>query len=143
MNKNIEVINENLWAVNQQYVKQGYIQDLTNLPGTSPELQDISLTNDGIMILNKCSPIYDVLRKFVPRIMEHTDDQLKAAHEKMQKVKKPDAYEKMYLGVLGWEIKRRCVKAEYIASLPVPTLKDKIIGFLRKKVKKWHLFRQG
>lgn len=29
MNKNIEVINENLWAVNYNYVKVGYIQELT------------------------------------------------------------------------------------------------------------------
>lgn len=143
MNKNIEVINENLWGVNQQYVKQGHIQELTNLPGARPELQDISLTDNGILVLNKCSSVYDVLKKFVPKVMERTDDQLKTALEKMQKVKKPDAYEKMYLNILEWEILRRYVKADYTANLPVPTLKDKIIGFLRKKVIMWHQFKQG
>lgn len=143
MNKNIEVINENLWAVNQQYVKQGYIKELTTLPGAAPETQDASLTDDGIIVLNKCSPVYGVLKKFVPRIMAYSDEQLNSAREKMQKVSEPDAYEKMYLSVLEWEIKRRCVKAEYLSSQPKPTFKDKIVKWMiRKKVRKWHLFKQ-
>lgn len=132
MNKNIDVINENLWAVNQWYVKQGYIKDLTILPGKVPELHDASLTNDGILILNKSSPSYEILKKILLRIMGHTTEQLQNAYKKMQQMEKPDAYEKMYLCLLEWEIKRRCVKAEYAASLSKPTLKDKIILFLRK-----------
>lgn len=33
MNGNIEVVNENLWCVNQHYVHAGYIKELTLLPG--------------------------------------------------------------------------------------------------------------
>ncbi len=96
MNKNIEVINENLWAVNSAYIRMG-----------------------------------------------HSDEQLNFALDKMRKVSEPDAYEKMYLNVLEWEIKRRCVKADYLSSQPKPTFKDKIIKWMiRKKVRIWHLFKQ-
>ena len=61
------------------------------------------------------------------RVMGHTDEQLEYARQKMQKVETPDAYVNMYLNVLEWEIKRRCVKAEYIASLPKPTLLDIVL----------------
>ena len=107
MNGNIEVVNENLWCVNQYHVQAGFIKELTLLPGTAPD-KEIFLT-----------------RKMLLRGMVHTDEQLEYAQQKMQKVEKPDAYVKMYLNVLEWEIKRRCVKAEYIASLPKPTLLDK------------------
>lgn len=92
MNKNIEVINENLWAVNQQYVKLGYIKELSTLPGMSPETKPISLTEQGILVLNTVDPVYDITRKLLIRIMQHSDEQLQDAYEKMQKVKEPDAY---------------------------------------------------
>lgn len=75
MNRNIEVINENLWAVNQEYVKQGYIKELSSLPRITPELHNISLTNQGILVLNKGVPGYEMTKKFVIRIMGHTDEQ--------------------------------------------------------------------
>lgn len=76
-------------------------------------------------MLNTAAPAYEITRKMLLRVMGHTDEQLEYAQQKMQKVEKPDAYVKMYLNVLEWEIKRRCVKAEYIASQPKPTLLDK------------------
>ena len=74
MNRNIEVINENLWAVNQYYVKQGFIQELKILPNKTPELYDISLTNQGILVLNKAAYSYEVTKLLVIRIMRHTDE---------------------------------------------------------------------
>lgn len=135
MNQNIEVINENLWAVNSSYIRMGYIQELTLLPEQTDNPY-ASLTNEGIMILKKESEFYPILKKLLVKIMGHSDEQLTCAVQKMRKVSKPDAYEKMYLNVLEWEIKRRCVKAEHLSSQPKPTLKDKI-SYLRKKVKKW------
>lgn len=143
MNGNIEVINENLWAVNQHYVQAGYIKELTTLPGKSPEIKSISLTDTGVLILNTADPAYDISRKLLLKIMEHSDEQLKFAYNKMHHIKNPDTYEKMYLNVLGWEIKRRCVKADYLSSLPKQTFKDKLKTYIRKKVKIWHLFKQG
>lgn len=143
MNKNIEVINENLYAVNSAYIKMGYIQEFVPL---SENVTDgnpyVSLTDDGILILKKESEFYPILKKLLLRIMEHSDEQLNFAMDKMRKVSEPDAYEEMYLNVLEWEMKRRCVKAEYLSSQPKPTFKDKIIMWLRKKVKEWQVFRQ-
>jgi hypothetical protein len=142
MNKNIEVINENLWAVNQYYVQAGYIKELETLPGQTPETHGISLSDTGVLILNTADPAHDITRKLLLKIMEHSDEQLKFAYNKMQQVQSPDTYEKMYLNVLEWEIKRRCVKAEFLNSQPKPTFKDKIIIYWRKKVRElWHLFR--
>ena len=77
MNKNIEIINPNLWAVNQWYVKKGFVRELKNLPGTHPEQQ-------GILVLNKAAYSYEVTKLLVLRIMGHTDEQLRAAQEKCE-----------------------------------------------------------
>lgn len=145
MNKNIEVINENLWAVNSAYIRMGYIQELVPLSeGITSENPYASLTNDGILILKSESEFYPILKNLMQRIMGHSDEQLNFAVDKMRKVSEPDAYEKMYLNVLEWEIKRRCVKSEYLSDQPKPTFKDKIIKWMiRKKVRIWHLFKQG
>ena len=52
MNKNIEVINENLWAVNYNYVQVGYIQELTFNYKDNPD-RLACITNDGKIVLNK------------------------------------------------------------------------------------------
>lgn len=84
MNKNIEIINPNLWAVNQWYVKKGFVRELKNLPGTHPEQHGISLTQRGILVLNKAAYSYEVTKLLVLRIMGHTDEQLRAAQEKCE-----------------------------------------------------------
>ncbi len=84
MNKNIEIINPNLWAVNQWYVKKGFVRELKNLPGTHPEQHGISLTQQGILVLNKAAYSYEVTKLLVLRIMGHTDEQLRAAQEKCE-----------------------------------------------------------
>ena len=111
MNRNIEVINENLWAVNSSFVRMGYIQELKPLLEQSDNPY-VSLTNDGIMVLKKESGFYPILKKFLVKIMGRTDEQLEYAQQKMKMMEMPDAYEKMYLNVLEWEIKRRYVKTE-------------------------------
>lgn len=68
MNGNIEVVNENLWCVNQHYVHAGYIKELTLLPGTSLD-KEIYLTNQGILVLNTAAPAYEITRKMLLRVM--------------------------------------------------------------------------
>ena len=99
MNGNIEVVNENLWCVNQYHVQAGFIKELTLLPGTTPD-KEIFLTDQGILVLNTAAPAYGITRKMLLRVMGHTDEQLEYAQQKMQKVENPDAYVKMYLKVL-------------------------------------------
>lgn len=61
MNGNIEVINENLWAVNMQYVKEGYIEELQLIPNT--QIGQINLSNAGRIILDSGSRAYPALKK--------------------------------------------------------------------------------
>lgn len=123
MNRNIEVINENLWAVNQYYVKGGYVKELVTLPGCSPEKEDACLTEDGILILNKASPVYEVCKGLMIRIIPYSDDLLKSIYELGEKIQNPDPYEFMYFHVIGWEIKRREVKADYMKNYTKPKRK--------------------
>ena len=67
MNQNIEVINENLWAVNSSYIRMGYIQELTPLSEQSDNPY-VSLTNEGIMILKKESEFYPILKKLLVKM---------------------------------------------------------------------------
>ena len=48
MNRNIEVINENLYAVNMQYVKAGYIAEMKIIPNTKGG--QINLSNTGKIV---------------------------------------------------------------------------------------------
>lgn len=133
MNRNIEVINEHLWAVNREYVKAGYIKELTPIIGSDDINEYASLTDDGIMILNKRSELYPTLKLFIPKIMAYTDEVLLHCMESV-KVNVSDNYEKLYLNVMEWEVKRRCVMAEYLKSHSKSTFKNRIIKSIRKWV---------
>lgn len=61
MNGNIEIINENLWAVNMQYVKEGYIEELQLIPNT--QIGQINLSNAGRIILDSGSRAYPALNE--------------------------------------------------------------------------------
>jgi len=131
MNPNIEIITPELWAVNSGYIKAGWIQELTPVPGLESANEYASLTNDGIMILKKESPFYPILKQFVPKVMQHSNEELQLCHDLNNKAVFDD-YEKLYLNVMEWEIERRRVRADYLNRLPRPTLKSKIKKFLQK-----------
>lgn len=131
MNPNIEVITPELWAVNSGYIKAGWIQELTPVPGLESVNEYASLTNDGIMILKKESPFYPILKQFVPKVMQHSNEELQLCHDLNNKAVLDD-YEKLYLNVMEWEIERRRVRADYLNRLPRLTLKSRIKKFLQK-----------
>lgn len=137
MNQNIEVINENLWAVNQEYVKQGYIQEL-QLIRESPTWQ-INLSNTGIIILSKEAESYPVFKVFCEKVIRLPTEELKKILNKFQSKEELDNLEIIFENAIGWEIKRRAVKAEYLKNLPKPTLKNKFIIWIREKVIKWQV----
>ena len=140
MNRNIEIINENLWAVNREYVRMGYIQELVFFPSCSnSENPYASLKNDGTLILDSESEFYPILKQLLPRIMKYSDEKLLLAIKELKEIKEiknPDGYEKMLLNVLEWEEKRRCVKVKYLASLPKLTFKDKLLRWIMEKRKR-------
>lgn len=140
MNKNIEVINEHLWAVNMQYVKAGYIKGLKLLPDKVSE--QISLTNAGIIIIDKSSKLYPALKLLFTKAMTKTADELQAILKMGNGLEPLDKADDLMINVVGWEIKRRCVRAEYLQSLSQPTFIDKFKIWIRKKVKLCHPFKR-
>jgi|GEM_PF-986806 len=133
MNKNIEVINEHLWTVNMQYVKAGYIGGMKLLPDA--KVEHINLTNAGIIVIDNSSKLYPALKLLFTKAMIKTNDELQAI---LDSVKNPDllnALDDLMINVVGWEIKRRCIRADYLQSLPQPTFIDKLKKWIRKKVK--------
>lgn len=118
MNPNIEVITPVLWGAYSGQIKAGWIKELVPLDGVSDTNKYASLTSDGIMILKKESEFYDVLKKFVPRVMSHTHRELQKCLSLRNKASL-DNYEKMYLNIVEWEIKRRRVRALYMLRNPL------------------------
>lgn len=68
MNPNIQVITENLWAVNFQYVKMEYIQELNFTHVENGENKIACIKEDGIIVLNK--EFSNVLHSFIPFLKE-------------------------------------------------------------------------
>lgn len=133
MNPNVEIITPELWAVNREYIKAGWIQELhptSDLDSSTNE--NASLTDSGIIILNKGSEFYPLPKQFVPKIMQHSNEELQQCYQAMTNKIFLDNHEKLYLNVLEWEMKRRCVRSEYLNSLQHPIIR--IIKILLKKV---------
>ena len=144
MNPNIEIIMPELWAVNSYWVKTGCIKELSPIPGIDYDVNEhASLTDDGIMVLKKDSELYPILKQFVPKIMQHTDEELQYYYKPIHSKVVLDDYERLYLNVMEWEIKRRCVKQEYLMNHPKPTLKDKIKEFFRKVGEKFGYYQNS
>ena len=63
--------------------------------------------------------------------MQKSTDEL----QEIMKMNKTDSLDGLCENVVGWEIKRRCVMAEYIKSLPKPTFKNKITKWIERRCK--------
>lgn len=137
MNPNIEVIAPDLWAVNFQWVKEGWIKELRFVPDAKCNCEYACLKDDGTMVINKDSEIYPILKKFMLKLMQRTDSELGIIAQNLKNKALLDNYERFYLNVMEWEMKRRCVKQAYLLGDPKPTLKEKIKKFLRKVGEKY------
>lgn len=135
MNPNIEVINENLWAVNFYHLQ--YIPEL-DYEGSLDDLDSkiASYTNDGKTVLNKHHEIYPTLKWLVPRLMENNDRELEKKISEM-KSKTRDSYEKLYLFALELETNRRTISKEYVKGQMKPFNINKFSNFERKVKKLW------
>ncbi len=132
MNPNIEVITPVLWAVNSQWVKAGWISELSPVADHGESVnQYASLTNDGIMILKKESDFYPILKQIIPKIMQHTDQELQLCNQTMNEKLALNEYERLYLNVMEWEIQRRNVRRAYLRDHP-KTIRERIRNFLMK-----------
>ena len=138
MNPNIEVIAPDLWAVNFQWVKEGWIKELRFVPDSKCNCEYACLKDDGTMVINKGSEIYPILK-----LMQLTDSELKDSVQNLNNKAVLDGYERLYLNVMEWEIKRRCIKQAYLLNHPKSTLKEKIKKFLRKVGEKYGFYQNN
>ena len=140
MNRNIEVINENLYAVNMQYVKAGYIAEMKIIPNTKGG--QINLSNTGKIILDKGAVEYPALKKLFLTCMKKTNEEL----IKIMNTPSEDSVDDLCKNIIGWELKRRIIEIEYKTSQPeTPLIKKikvklqiKFLRWIRKKVIIWH-----
>jgi hypothetical protein len=139
MNSNIDIINDNLWAVNMSYVKQGYIKELQLLPNVS-KLGNVEMTTQGIILLDKSSELFPALKFVFLKAMTKTNKELQDILSECPSAEN-DRLCDLLISAVDWEVKRRCVKEEYEKSPPKSTAIDKLKQ-VRKKVKKWLQFKQ-
>ncbi|WP_157453644.1 hypothetical protein [Clostridium sartagoforme] len=152
MNPNISVINENLWAVDFEYIKQGWVKDLSfNNPKPSDYM---CFTHDGKIVINKNKPYHEDIIKYLKIIMRFKEEQLgtvqgfhfflrifipKAdnltdeAFEKFVQSSQLDAVQKQFNDISNIEKNRRIIHAEYIKGIKKPTGIDKIKKIFKKK----------
>ena len=138
MNPNIEVIAHDLWAVNFQWVKEGWIKELRFVPDAKCNCEYACLKDDGTMVINKGSEFYPMLK-----IIQRTDSELKDSVQTLNNKAVLDGYERLYLNVMEWEIKRRCIKQAYLLNHPKSTLKEKIKKYLWKVGEKYGFYQNS
>lgn len=152
MNKNIEVINENLWAVEFEYVSMGYIKELI-FSKTKPS-DYYCFTKDGKIILNKNQSYYKDMLKMLNVIMKFKDEQLgntkgfhffirifvpradnltDQAFEKFIQSAQLDQVQKLFNQLSEVEKIRRKIHAEYIKGIKKTNGIDKIKKLFKRK----------
>lgn len=143
MNKNIEVITENLWAVNYSFVKMNFIKELSfNNSGDVFALA--GLTNNGKIVMNKDLPYAPYLFWLKP-IMQMKDSEIDTKHgfcnivrtqmnsnmtdqEIMRMIWEDSSLTfnwTVYDNLCNWERERRKVAKEYARQHPVMHLLHK------------------
>ena len=134
MNPNIEIITPDLWGVNMDWVKAGYIEELRPLADT---FNQINLTNTGKIILDKNSTVYKGLKKFFVKAMKLSDTELKKEFEKTENIRGLHAGFDLWNNILGFELKRRSIKMKYEKRGLIEKARKTGI-FLLKKVGVYH-----
>lgn len=152
MNKNIEVINENLWVVNFDYVRLGYIKDLNII---NPKQSDyMCFTTDGKIVINNNKEFHEDIIKYLKIIMEFKEEQLGTVQgfykfirifipkagklnnqvfKKFVQSSKLDKVQEQFNNISNIEKNRRIIQAEYIKGNKKPNGIDKIMGKFKKK----------
>ena len=116
MNRNIEAINHDLWAVDFNLLH--YIHEL-GYAGSYDHLDEkiASFTQDGKIVLNKSHAACSDLKMLLQRLMKNKDQDLKKKIIEMRS-KNRDPTEEFYLFALDLELKRRSISKEYARGKP-------------------------
>jgi hypothetical protein len=107
LNKNIEVINKNLWAVKFSFLP--FISEIDYKPDPDiPAYEEFGrATNDGILILNKDYAGFNILKEHIPKVMKKKDKQLKKEIKASQALKNKTDWQNVYYAMLQIEAERR------------------------------------
>lgn len=148
MNSHIDIIDKDLLAVNFEYVKMGFIKDLTysEAPGSTVQ-KVVTIANNGAFIVNKTGSKQDfeqvvrmvkaimnlkeaeIFKKqgfaswvsaFLPSGKQYTVDQAM----QILKVKGFEGFWTIYWNLCEAEKTRRKVKKDWMKKHPLQTLKD-------------------
>lgn len=107
MNQNIEVINNHLWAVKFSFIP--FISEIEYKP--DPEFpaykEPARLLSDGLLILNKDDPNFEIWKHLFQRLMKKTDKQLKKELKKSQLLGEKTIWQKIYADGIQVEVERR------------------------------------
>ena len=108
MNKNIEVINDHLWAVKFSYIP--YIEEIVYKPDPcKPAYTEYAMvTTEGLVILNKDRRGYNSLKAIFMNVMKKSDRQLKFEIE--HTVEKKTDYQVTCAAARLFEIERRSIE---------------------------------
>lgn len=74
MNRNIKVLNKFLWAVNFNFVLNGYIKEIV-LYDTKPN-DVVSLANNGVIIINTECSYFEIKKEMLEYVMTLSDDDI-------------------------------------------------------------------
>lgn len=74
MNRNIEVIDKNIIAVNFEHINMGFIKDIRFIEGDCSDYA--SLTKDGKILLNKNNEVYEKNLRVLRVVMKLSDARL-------------------------------------------------------------------
>jgi len=107
MNKNIEIINEHLWAVKFSFLP--FISEIDYKPDPEiPAYEEFGrVTNDGLLILNKDYPGFQILKEWMPKLMKKKDKQLNKEIKASQVLKNKTDWQNVYAAMLQVEAERR------------------------------------
>lgn len=107
MNTNIEVINPHLWAVKFSWLP--WISELKlNLdPAYSSDEQVLAISDDGIIILNKDNPLYQLYRTHCPKYQKYKPKILKTLLADLESVAKRTNIQEDHRLMIQLELERR------------------------------------
>ena len=107
MNKNIEVINPDLYAVRFSLIP--LMSDIDYKPDNEvPAYEEpLRVSNDGVIVLNKDNQLFEILKSQFPKTMKKKDKQLKKELNYLKSAKNKTDYHWIYLGIVEAEMQRR------------------------------------
>ena len=130
MNPHIEKINADLYAVNMQYVRNGYIAEIKMVPGHENKAGQVNLSAEGRLLIDKSSKLYPALKKLFPIVMQMDGKKLSEIIQQNQN-RELSPLGDLWVNVCGGELKRREQKALYERTHR-KSLLQRIIEFFRK-----------